>query len=278
MLDIAHATVVRGNTAILEDITLQLRPGRLHAIIGPNGAGKSTLLKAVTGQLRLKAGQVRHMDVLQDHARLSTWQAGMAYMPQDISLDVDLSAIEVVLLGRLSNLGMHIGDELLQQALESLDTVGLLHLANRSVAQLSGGQRQMVLFAQLLMRQSALMLLDEPVSALDLKHQVRLLDILLEQTRQRHCTTLTVLHDLNLVAQYADEVIVIADRSVLAQGAPLDVMSAGFLERIYGIRTDVVTGNDGLPRVTPLRGAFAGEPTRRLPGVHPDSSLLQQAT
>ncbi len=278
MLDIAHATVVRGNTAILEDITLQLRPGRLHAIIGPNGAGKSTLLKAVTGQLRLKAGQVRHRDVLQDHARLSTWQAGMAYMPQDISLDVDLSAIEVVLLGRLSNLGMHIGDELLQQALESLDTVGLLHLANRSVAQLSGGQRQMVLFAQLLMRQSALMLLDEPVSALDLKHQVRLLDILLEQTRQRHCTTLTVLHDLNLVAQYADEVIVIADRSVLAQGAPLDVMSAGFLERIYGIRTDVVTGNDGLPRVTPLRGAFAGEPARRLPGVHPDSSLLQQAT
>ncbi len=258
MLDIANATVLRGNAVILKDVSLQLRPGRLHAIIGANGSGKSTLLKAVTGQLRLQAGQVRHNDLVQDHARLAGWQASMAYMPQDIGLDVDLSAVEVVLLGRLSNLGMHIGDELLQQALLALDTAGLLHLANRSVAKLSGGQRQMVLFAQLLMRQSPLMLLDEPVSALDLKHQVRLLDILMEQTRQRHCTTLTVLHDLNLVAQYADEVIVIADRSVLAQGAPQEVMNAAFLEQIYGIRTDVVTGSDGLPRVTPLRGAFAG--------------------
>ncbi len=258
MLDIANATVLRGNAVILKDVSLQLRPGRLHAIIGANGSGKSTLLKAVTGQLRLQAGQVRHNDLVQDHARLASWQASMAYMPQDIGLDVDLSAVEVVLLGRLSNLGMHIGDELLQQALLALDTAGLLHLANRSVAKLSGGQRQMVLFAQLLMRQSPLMLLDEPVSALDLKHQVRLLDILMEQTRQRHCTTLTVLHDLNLVAQYADEVIVIADRSVLAQGAPQEVMNAAFLEQIYGIRTDVVTGSDGLPRVTPLRGAFAG--------------------
>lgn len=96
--------------------------------------GKSTLLKAVTGQLRLQAGQVRHNDLVQDHARLAGWQASMAYMPQDIGLDVDLSAVEVVLLGRLSNLGMHIGDELLQQALLALDTAGLLHLANRSVA------------------------------------------------------------------------------------------------------------------------------------------------
>ena len=258
MLDITDATVMRGKDTILEGISLQLHPGRLYAIIGPNGAGKSTLLKMVTGQLQQVRGQVRHGNVQKDHSRLTQWQAEMAYMPQDINLDVDLSAVEVVLLGRLTNLGMHISDELLQQALAALQTVGLLHLANRSVARLSGGQRQMVLFAQLLMRQSPLMLLDEPVSALDLKHQVQLLDILLEQTRQRNCITLTVLHDLNLVAQYADEAIVIAERGVQAQGAPNEVMSVGFLERIYGIRTDVVTGCDGLPRITPLRGAFGG--------------------
>lgn len=256
MLDIVNATFLRGTTPILSNVSLQLHPGRLHAIIGPNGAGKSTLLKLISGQLSLAAGEIAHKNLKQDRRRFSEWQAGMAYMPQDTSLEVDLSAIEVVLLGRLSNLGMHIGDDLLQQALVALETVGLLHLSNQSVANLSGGQRQMVLFAQLLMRQSLLMLLDEPVSALDLKHQVRLLDILLEQTHQRHCTTVAVLHDLNLVAQYADEVVVIADQGVVAQGAPQEVMSADFLERIYGIRTDVVTGADGLPRVTPLRGAF----------------------
>ena len=257
MLDIANVTVLRGKTPVLENIALQLRPGRLHAIIGPNGAGKSTLLKAVTGQLRLHAGQVRNNSLVQDHARLAEWQASMAYMPQDIGLEVDLSAIEVVLLGRLSNLGMHIGDALLQHALSALETVGLLHLANRSVASLSGGQRQMVLFAQLLMRQSSLMLLDEPVSALDLKYQVCLLDVLHQQTRLRNCTTLAVLHDLNLVAQYADEVVVIADGGLLAQGSPADVMTAAFVERIYGTRADVSAGSDGLPRITPLRGGFS---------------------
>lgn len=261
MLDIANIHVARGATTILQDVSLQPQPGRLYAIIGPNGAGKSTLLKAITGQYPLAAGCVRYgtLELRPSHIGHSgQWQAAMAHMPQDISLDVDLSALEVVVLGCMANLGMHICDDLLHRALSALDTVGLLHLANRSVASLSGGQRQMVLFAQLLMRQSDLMLLDEPVSALDLKHQIRLLDILHAQTRARSCITLAVLHDLNLVAQYADEVIVIGGGRLQAQGAPREVMTAEFIERTYGIRADVVTGSDGLPRIAPLRGAFNG--------------------
>ena len=257
MLEIANATITRGAATILKNVSLSLQPGRLYAIIGPNGAGKSTLLRMLTGQLLLTSGQVHHCGIQLGQTRLAQWQADIAHMPQDIALEVDLTAVEVVLLGRIANLGIHVGDELLQQALTALQTVGLLHLANRSVASLSGGQRQMVLFAQLLMRQSSLMLLDEPVSALDLKYQVCLLDVLHRQTRLRNCTTLAVLHDLNLVAQYADEVVVIADGGLLAQGSPADVMTAAFVERIYGTRADVSAGSDGLPRITPLRGGFS---------------------
>ena len=122
---------------------------------------------------------------------------------------------------------------------------GLLHLANRSVAKLSGGQRQMVLFAQLLMRQSPLMLLDEPVSALDLKHQVRLLDILLEQTRQRCCTTLTVLHDLNLALRYAHDVLLL-EGGRCQFGPMADTLCQDTIARVWQVDCTAVPAQDGV--------------------------------
>lgn len=253
MLEVRNLHVTRGKASILEDISFQPEPGKLYAVIGPNGAGKSTLLKAIAGQCTVAAGQVcLHGQPLGHDTKAR--HSALAFMPQDISLEVDLSAVEVVLLGQLVNLNMHVDDTLLDLALSALETVGLLHLANRSVATLSGGQRQMVLFAQLLMRKSPVLLLDEPVSALDLKHQIKLLDILLHETHQRQCTTLTVLHDLNLVAQYADEVLVIHDRGIAALGSVIDIMTAEFIRNVYGIGVDVMRGQDGLLRITPLRG------------------------
>lgn len=261
MLEITNASIAREKTTILKEISLRPQAGKLYAIIGPNGAGKSSLLKAIIGQYPLLSGEIRYGNDQLGHKGMGQWQSHIGFMPQDVHLEVDLSAVEVVMLGRLANLGMHIADALLDEALTVLDTVGLLHLANRSVASLSGGQRQMVLFAQLLMRGNRVMLLDEPVSALDLKHQIKLLDILLQETRQRACITLVVLHDLNLVSQYADEVIVIANGQLIAQGPPHDVMTAAFVESTYGIRADVMTGQDGLPRITPLRGTFSTVPS-----------------
>lgn len=258
MLEISDATVMRGRACVLQAVTLRLQPGMLYAVIGPNGAGKSTLLRMLSGQLPLAGGRVRHDESRIGGRGSAQWRADTAYMPQDIGLDVELTAVEVVLLGRLTNLGVHVDDSLLHGALAALDTVGLLHAANRSVSEMSGGQRQMVLFAQLLMRQAPVMLLDEPVSALDLKHQVRLLDVLHEQTRARRCTTLVVLHDLNLVAQYADEVVVIGGGKLLAQGEPCEVMTAEFIELTYGVAADVTPGCDGMPRITALRGTPRG--------------------
>lgn len=257
MLEIRNASVSRGKTKILESISFLPQPGKFYAIIGANGAGKSTLLKSIIGQYKLLSGTINLGPYILDPKKIGQWQKNIAFMPQDVHLDVELSAIEIVLLGKISNLGIHIDDTTLHAALSALETVGLLHLANRSVASLSGGQCQMVLFAQLLMRSSKLMLLDEPVSALDLKHQIRLLDILHQETQNRQCTTLAVLHDLNLVAQYADEVVVIGNGEIMAQGVPEVIMTTDFVEKTYGIHADVTIGTDGLPRITPLRGYFS---------------------
>ncbi|MBP0598076.1 ABC transporter ATP-binding protein [Herbaspirillum sp. LeCh32-8] len=260
MLEIDDVRVSRGNTCILDGITLRPRAGNLCAVIGPNGSGKSTLLKTIAGQCRPDSGSIRFG--AGRYERDEAAQAGerVSFMPQDIRLDLDLSAVELALLGRLPDLRARVDDALLQQALSVLDTVGLLPLANRSIARMSGGQRQMALFAQLLMRSCAVLLLDEPVSALDVRHQVMLLDVLHRETRCRQCTTLVVLHDLNLAVQYADDIVVIDRGRVTAQGKAHEVMTAAFLERTYGIRTDVVAGSDGLPRITPLRGAAPAAP------------------
>ena len=271
MLEISHASMARGNVLILQDVTLKLETGRFYAVIGPNGSGKSSLIKSITGHYPLKSGNVSMGDLELGRQHLNEWQRRIAYMPQDIHLDVELSAVEVVLLGRLHHLSNHIDDALLNEALAALQTVGLLHLANRSAATLSGGQRQMVLFAQLLMRDSAVMLLDEPVSALDLKHQVALLDILHEETSKRNSVTLTVLHDLNLAVQYADELLVIKQGSLFARGRPIDILDAKLIEDVYGIHADVSSGNDGLPRIVPLRGGYSASRGAPTPSLEPST-------
>jgi iron complex transport system ATP-binding protein len=265
MLEICNAYMARGKSLILQDVTLSLEAGKFYAVIGPNGSGKSSLIKSISGHYPLQTGQIRHADLELSNQRLNEWQQRIGYMPQDIHLDVELSAVEVVLLGRLHHLSNRIDDRLLNEALDALQTVGLLHLANRSAATLSGGQRQMVLFAQLLMRDSQVLLLDEPVSALDLKHQVALLDILHDQTNQRNSVTLTVLHDLNLAVQYADELLVIKQGRLFARGKPADILDAQLIEAVYGIRADVSLGNDGLPRIVPLRGGYSARQAQQAP-------------
>lgn len=257
MLEIRNASMARGKALILEDVSLTLEAGKFYAVIGPNGSGKSSLLKSITGYFPLLSGTIRHAEAELHNLRLNEWQRRIGYMPQDINLEVELSAVEVVLLGRLHHLSNHIDDNLLNEALKALQTVGLLHLANRSAATLSGGQRQMVLFAQLLMRSSEVLLLDEPVSALDLKHQVALLDILHQQTCRRSCVTLTVLHDLNLAVQYADELVVVAQGRLFARGRPDEILTAQLIEEVYGIQADVSPGSNGLPRITPIRGGYS---------------------
>lgn len=253
MLELDQLTLRIGTQLLAENLSLELQPGEVNVIIGPNGTGKTSLLRALFGELAPESGQIR-LDGRQLHEqRLPQWRRQFGYMPQDTRMDLDLSVLEVVLLGKLDRLGMRVDDATLLEALEALGSVGLVELADREIHSLSGGQRQMALFAQVLLRSPRIMMLDEPVSALDLQHQIRLMDHLHRKTREQGWITLVVLHDLNLAAQYADRLIVLGGGCLQAFGPPAEVLAGELIERLYQVRVDVTTDRFGHPHIRALR-------------------------
>ncbi|WP_133010715.1 ABC transporter ATP-binding protein [Marinomonas flavescens] len=253
MLEIRNLHLAFDDLVLANDISFSLKAGQTHVIIGPNGTGKSTLLKTLFGDVQPQQGDVYFDGEPLNRKQLSKWRRRFGYMPQDIRLDVGLSVLEVVLLGQLDALSLKLGNRLLEAALQALDQIGLLHLANRDVRTLSGGQCQMVLFAQALMRQPKILMLDEPVSALDLHFQQVLLDHLDKNTKQHGWVSIMILHDLNLAAQYADNLLVLKDGKLVAQGAPKDILTPELVHEVYGVTAEVMLDSAGVPFVRTQR-------------------------
>ena len=253
MLELNKLTLAIGKQTLVDGLNLQLQPGQLHVIIGPNGTGKTSLLRALFGELAPEAGDIRFNGEPLSRLHLARWRKRFGYMPQNIQLELDLSVLEVVVLGRLDSLSMRLADEDILAALQALQALGIAHLADRAMYSLSGGQRQMVLFAQVLLRDPQIMMLDEPVSALDLQHQMQLMEHLHHQTRAKQWVSLVVLHDLNLAAQFADQLIVLAGGKLQAFGPPAQVLDAALISRLYQVPVDIHHDRDGQPYIRTLR-------------------------
>lgn len=249
MLELHNIHLSAGERLLANDISLSLEAGKMHVLIGPNGTGKSTLLKAIFAEVSLNSGDIQLDQQSFTQRHLSQWRRLFSYMPQDINLNISLTALEVVLLGNADSLSLHLDQETIEKGLHALEQVGLLALANRKVNTLSGGQCQMVLFAQALMRSPRIVMLDEPVSALDLYYQQVLLERLSQETKKNQWITLVVLHDLNLAAQYADNLIVLNNAQVKAHGAPSNVMTKALIESVYQVEAQIMTDTKGQPFV-----------------------------
>lgn len=137
-----------------------------------------------------------------------------------------------------------------------LEEAGIAHLADRNVTSLSGGQRQMTMFAQVLMREPKAMLLDEPVSALDLKHQVGLLDLVKREIQANNWVTVIVLHDLNLACQYADNLLVLSQGRLQVSGAPADIVTSDLILQTYGVDAEILRDRAGNPVIQPVAKKF----------------------
>ncbi|WP_326533209.1 ABC transporter ATP-binding protein [Pseudorhodoferax sp.] len=219
-----------------------LRAGEVHSLVGPNAAGKSTLMRALAG-LQPASGSVRLGSEelvglpLAEHARRVT------YMPQTLPQGVALSVLESV-LGALqaSSTGHPGGDshEAAQhRAVAILERVGILRLALEGLDHLSGGQRQLVSLAQALVREPRVLLLDEPISALDLQHQLRVMRLVQELARERGMIAIMVLHDLQIAARWSDGIVMLAQGAVVATGTPAEAITPASLARVYGVQARV---------------------------------------
>lgn len=222
-----------GPLTVLNQVDVELHPG-VTAIIGPNAAGKSTLLKCLAGLLR-PGGRI---DIDGREMRSFTgqqWSERVSYLPQEFSPQAILTVFETVLLGRLHQLGWRVTPEDTRAVERMLEELTLGSLAGRHVSELSGGQAQMVAIAQALVREPAVLLLDEPTSNLDLRRQFDVCSLIRELTASRGISTAMALHDLNLAAKFADTIYVIDDGSVRCAGPPESVLTEEMIAAVYRV-------------------------------------------
>jgi iron complex transport system ATP-binding protein len=226
----------RGRPAI-SDVDLTVEPGERLALVGPNGAGKSTLLRAIAGLVEPAAGTVEldgapltRLDRLAIARRL-------AVVPQLPSLPFATTVEEVVALGRLPHehpiRGLRPADRAAVAA--AIDRVGVGHLLGRDARELSLGERQLVLLAMAVAQDAPVLALDEPTVHLDLRHQVEVMELLVDLNQRDGTTVIAVLHDLGLAAHFFPRVVVIDRGRIVADGPPAVSLTAERIREVFGV-------------------------------------------
>ena len=242
-----------GDHTVLRGVDVTLAVGEVVALLGPNGSGKSTLLRVLLGQLPAAAGSVQW-----DGRGVGSWPRRelarrLAYLPQSPSADGEHLVSDVLRLGRAPYWGAF-GLESARDAQVVRDVAATLHLADlldRPMDQLSGGQRQRVFLGRCLAQEPAALLLDEPTTFLDLRHQVELLQRLRRLAREQSVGVLMASHDLNLAAALADRAVLLSAGVVVADGPPADVLREDVLTSVYEIPMRRLTREGGVPVVFP---------------------------
>ena len=243
----SQLVLARGGRDILSDLSLEIAPGTVTALLGANGAGKSTLLGALAGELAPRAGRLSLDGVdLRDlgvrrQARLR------AVLPQKPGLGFDLPVSEVVAMGAypFPELAPAEVDALVVQALA---LAGMAEHATRRYLALSGGEQQRVQFARVLAQcragrragQTRYLLLDEPISNLDPRHQGELLQVATRLAHDEGVGVLVILHDINLAARWCDRLVMLAHGRLLAAGQPAEVLTPALLREVYDVDADVI--------------------------------------
>ena len=252
-----------GGQDVLEGVSFGVGRGEVVGLLGSNGAGKTTLVRAATRSLRPDSGRVSVSGrPVQEFSRREL-ATRLATVPQDVHVPFPFLAGELVLMGRAPYQASFGFDSAADLALarETMGRVGIAHLADRPVDRLSGGERQLVLFARALVQQPDWLLLDEPTAFLDLRHRIDLLRVVRGFARAGG-GALVVSHDLTLVAQACDRLVVLSGGVVAAEGEPGEVLRPDILARAFGMAADVIEGPGGRPVVV----ARLEEPQARDPG------------
>lgn len=241
-----------GARGVLHGVSFDaLLPGQIAAVVGPNGTGKTTLFKCLAGLLAPQ-GTVRLDGRAARTPRRARRLPGVTYLPQEFPVATALTVFESVLVAGRGG-GWRVTADQAAHAASVLRRLGVEHLSDCYLTELSGGQRQLVSVAQALARRPDVLLLDEPSSSLDLRHQLQLLAQVRAITVDEQMTTAIAIHDLNLAARFADRIIVLHRGRLVADGTPRGVLTARLLRDVYRIDAAVEIADGGTPVVIPRR-------------------------
>jgi iron complex transport system ATP-binding protein len=239
---------------VLDGVTCGVEQGRLLAVVGPNGSGKSTLVRAVSGLVRLERGEVRVKG-----EPLSRWTRPLlarvlAVVSQGEEVTFPLRVDETVMLGRYARLGPLAAPgpadrTAVADALARCDVTGL---AGRTIDSLSGGEWQRVRLARALAQEPQVLVLDEPTTSLDVRHEMELFE-LIRRLVDGGLAVMVITHHINLAARFTDRMILLSAGKVAAEGAPAEVLRREIIREVFGWPVAVTTWCDGSPQVVPLR-------------------------
>lgn len=225
-----------GERPVLRGVSFTAEPGELIALLGPNGAGKSTLMRCMLGLLKTYTGQIRMEG--QDIRGLSRGLLSKraAYIPQNAPAVFNYSVLDAVLMGATNSVGVigSPGAEHERRAMETLEGLGIAHLAKRGCEELSGGERQLVLLARALLQNARFLVMDEPTANLDYGNQTRVMEHVSELAGRGY-TILFSTHDPNQALLYANRALTLWEGSVLTDGTPDTALTEAVLKTLYGI-------------------------------------------
>jgi iron complex transport system ATP-binding protein len=259
MWSLSHASFQHRGAArhAVNDVTIDIPRGRMTALLGPNGAGKSTLLHLLLGTLTPSDGQVRF-----DDRPLADWNRralalAIGVVPQGETEPL-FSVREIVAMGRYPHLGPWQRERTKDVAAieRAMERCAVSELAGRWLSTLSGGERQRVRLARAMAQEPSVLVLDEPTSSLDVRHEMTTF-ALMRKFRDEGATVVVATHNLNLAARYADELILLNNGRVAAQGSPHDVLSAQRIESVYEWPVSIVPHAGGAPQIVPCDGVVA---------------------
>lgn len=256
MLEARNVVFSAGGRPILQDVTFCTTRG-LTALIGPNGAGKTTLLRTLSGYLRPQSGSVlldgRPLTDISVRERAKQ----IAVVAQRADAEYEFSVMDVVLMGRTAWKPALAPDSAadMARARAALREAGAEEFEDRSITALSGGEQQRVFIARAFCQDAQILLLDEPVSALDLRYQVGILRAVRGHIASKGTSCVCVLHDLNLAAHFADRVVLMSEGRIEQDGAPRDVLRRDILERIYRASVRIIEDEGELLVLPDMRDA-----------------------
>jgi iron complex transport system ATP-binding protein len=237
---------------VLKDVDLTVDLGEILSIVGPNGSGKSTFLKCINRILKTKQNTVLIDGKDTSKINLKELSKIMGYVPQNSTSTFPFTVFDVVLMGRKPYIHWSLSERDYEIVAETLDFLGIDELAMRHFNELSSGEQQKVIIARALAQQPQILLLDEPTSNLDIKHQLEILNILRCLAQSKHCSVIVAMHDLNLASRFSDRLLIIKQGCIFAVGTPESVLTEENIESVYGVKSRVTNSVLDRPQVTPI--------------------------
>ena len=247
MLTASNITFRVGNKPLVSGVSVSFAPGKLHLIIGPNGAGKPTLVKVLARLLRPQTGTVEYDGVDVSSTTEAELARRRAVLSQAVEVAFPLTVREVVMMGRYPHFGGRPGPtdgKIVDEVMQHFDVT---EFSERDYQTLSGGERQRVNFARVLAQlwrdgssdttsSGRYLFLDEPLTFLDIRHQIDFLKKIRRFTDAPDVVTVGVVHDLNLAARFADQIVLLNEGRVVASGTPIEVLTAERIEAVFSVK------------------------------------------